>query len=87
MAVSSVGAIDSGKLANDLLEKDGLDAVFVARPFQKNPGLVWAWADELDQPVQMPNQIRWGLMGRHQKHPSKPITDFPELMEGVKFGA
>lgn len=40
MLVGSVGSITGAKLANDLLEKDDLDMVIVARPFQKNPGLV-----------------------------------------------
>ncbi|KAF2772427.1 NADH:flavin oxidoreductase/NADH oxidase [Teratosphaeria nubilosa] len=62
--VGSVGAIENAHLANDLLEKDGLDLVTVGRAFQKNPGLVFQWADELDQQVQMPNQIRWGFAGR-----------------------
>jgi 2,4-dienoyl-CoA reductase-like NADH-dependent reductase (Old Yellow Enzyme family) len=44
-------------MANDLLEKDGLDIITVGRGFQKNPGLVFAWADELKQDVQMPNQV------------------------------
>ena len=39
MRVGSVGSIDNAKLANDLLEKDGLDIVTVGRGFQKNPGL------------------------------------------------
>ena len=67
MAVGSVGSIDTAKLANDLLEKDGLDLVTVGRAFQKNPGLVFTWADELEQQVQMPNQIRWGFKGRGSK--------------------
>ena len=29
--------------------------------FQKNPGLVFTFADELGVEVQMPNQIRWGV--------------------------
>ena len=49
--------IDNAHLANDLLEKDGLDIITVGRGFQKNPGLVFAWADELGQHVQMPNQV------------------------------
>jgi hypothetical protein len=57
MAVSVVGMIDNAHLANDLLEKDGLDIITVGRGFQKNPGLVFAWADELDVHVQMPNQV------------------------------
>lgn len=57
LAVSTVGMIENAHMANDLLEKDGLDIVTVGRGFQKNPGLVFAWADELDQHVQMPNQV------------------------------
>lgn len=40
MKVGSVGTIENAHLANDLLEKDGLDIVTVGRGFQKNPGLV-----------------------------------------------
>jgi tRNA-dihydrouridine synthase len=57
MAVSVVGMIDNAHLANDLLEKDGLDIITVGRGFQKNPGLVFAWADDLNIHVQMPNQV------------------------------
>ena len=35
MKVGTVGAIDTAHLANDLLEKDGLDIVTVGRGFQK----------------------------------------------------
>lgn len=63
LLVTSVGSITEGKQANDLLN-EGLDAVFVGRMFQKNPGLVFAWADELGQEVNMPNQIRWGFSKR-----------------------
>ncbi|KAI7363341.1 NADH:flavin oxidoreductase/NADH oxidase [Hortaea werneckii] len=81
MAVGSVGGIENASLANSLLEKDGLDLVIVGRGFQKNPGLVFTWADELSQQVQMPNQIRWGFKGRGSK-PARPITEFPDLMGG-----
>lgn len=40
LLVGSVGSIDNAHIANDLLEKDGLDIVTVGRGFQKNPGLV-----------------------------------------------
>ncbi|KAH8820641.1 hypothetical protein F5884DRAFT_56983 [Xylogone sp. PMI_703] len=63
MAVGTVGAIATGTLAEDLLLQ-GLDIVAVGRFFQKNPGLVFAWADELGVTVQMPNQIRWAFAGR-----------------------
>jgi tRNA-dihydrouridine synthase len=39
MKVGTVGGIENASLANDLLEKDGLDIVTVGRGFQKNPGL------------------------------------------------
>lgn len=81
LAVSTVGMVENAHLANDLLEKDGLDMVTVGRGFLKNPGLVFAWADELHVHVQMPNQIRWGFGGRGSKVSAKPITDVPELLK------
>lgn len=57
LIVSTVGMIENAHLANELLEKDGLDLVTVGRGFQKHPGLIFAWADELDVRVQMPNQV------------------------------
>lgn len=80
LLVGSVGAIENAHLANELLEKDGLDMVTVGRGFQKNPGLVFAWADELHQQVQMPNQIRWGFAGRG-KPTGKSIFEVPEMLE------
>lgn len=63
MAVGTVGLIGTATLAEDLLEQ-GLDIVTVGRVFQKNPGLVFAWAQELGVTVQMPNQIRHAFAGR-----------------------
>lgn len=63
MLVGTVGTITSGKQANQLLE-EGLDVAIVGRMFQKNPGLVWAFADELGTQIQVANQIRWGFGGR-----------------------
>ncbi|EME49641.1 hypothetical protein DOTSEDRAFT_40817 [Dothistroma septosporum NZE10] len=79
MAVGSVGSIDNAQLANSLLEKDNLDLVVIGRGFQKNPGLVFAWADELGVNVNMPNQIRWGFGGRGKKS-GKPVTEVPDLI-------
>lgn len=62
MAVGTVGTITSGKQAQRLLE--GLDLAIVGRMFQKNPGLVWAWAEELGVNINVANQIRWGFGGR-----------------------
>lgn len=69
----TVGAITSGPQANELLE-DGLDLAIIGRAFQKNPGLVFTFADELGVEVQMPNQIRWGFGGRGKKA-GKPVTE------------
>ena len=63
VVVGTVGAITSGTQANSLLER-GLDAVLVGRMFQKNPGLVWSFADDLGIELNHANQIRWGFGGR-----------------------
>lgn len=69
LAVGTVGSITSGKQANQLLE-EGLDLAIVGRLFQKNPGLVWTFADELGVQVKVANQIGWGFGGHHS--PPKP---------------
>lgn len=81
MAVGAVGSITSGKQANQYLE-EGLDLAIVGRMFQKNPGLVFYWADELECEVQMPNQIRWAFGGRGKKQ----RTDLKEKKEKEKEG-
>ena len=63
MAVGTVGTITSGKQAQQLLE-EGLDVAIVGRMFQKNPGLVWTFAEELGVQINVANQIRWGFGGR-----------------------
>ena len=60
MFVGTVGSIRDGKLANQLLE-EGLDLAIVGRWFQKNPGVVWAFAEDLGVDVAMPSQIAWGV--------------------------
>ncbi|KAI1418903.1 hypothetical protein F5Y12DRAFT_371611 [Xylaria sp. FL1777] len=74
MAVSAVGGIRTGKLAEELLQgKDGapaLDVVMAGRWFQKNPGLVMQYADELETKVKMANQIGWSFTGRAGKKAS-----------------
>ncbi|KKY15183.1 putative nadph dehydrogenase [Phaeomoniella chlamydospora] len=66
LLVSAVGAITSGPQANALLD-EGLDAVFIGRYFQKEPGLVWRFAEELETPIKVANQIAWGFGGRAGK--------------------
>lgn len=66
LAVGTVGTITSGKQAQQLLDDEdrGLDLAIVGRMFQKNPGLVWTFAEELGVQVNVANQIRWGFGGR-----------------------
>jgi len=66
MLVGTVGSITSGKQANELLD-EGLDLAIIGRYFQKNPGMVWSFADDLDVQVHWANQIRWGFAGRGKK--------------------
>lgn len=73
MLVSSVGSIKTGELAEQLIsEADApLDLIAAGRMFQKNPGLVWAWADDIDVSIDVAHQIGWGFGGRAAKKTSK----------------
>jgi 2,4-dienoyl-CoA reductase-like NADH-dependent reductase (Old Yellow Enzyme family) len=72
LLVGSVGTMTSGKQANAILTGKGedskgdteIDLAIVGRMFQKNPGLVWTWAEELGVEINVANQIRWGFGGR-----------------------
>lgn len=66
LAVGTVGSITDGKLAQTQID-EGLDAVLVGRMFQKEPGLVWRFADELGVEIHNAAQIRWGFQGRGKK--------------------
>jgi 2,4-dienoyl-CoA reductase-like NADH-dependent reductase (Old Yellow Enzyme family) len=63
MLVGTVGMITTGVQANEILQ-GGLDIAIAGRMFQKNPGLVWTWAEELGVEINIANQIRWGFRGR-----------------------
>ncbi|KAL8651127.1 MAG: hypothetical protein Q9226_004846 [Calogaya cf. arnoldii] len=63
LLVGTVGTITNGEQANELLES-GLDLAIVGRMFQKNPGLVWTFAEDLDVEINVANQIRWGFGGK-----------------------
>ncbi|RDW75289.1 hypothetical protein BP6252_06431 [Coleophoma cylindrospora] len=68
MKVGTVGTIISGKQAEEILtEGEGLDLAICGRMFQKNPFLVWSFAEELGVHINLPNQIRWGFGGRAHK--------------------
>ncbi|KZT66250.1 FMN-linked oxidoreductase [Daedalea quercina L-15889] len=62
--VSAVGTITTGELAQSVLDEGAADAVFVGRHFQKNPGTVWAFAEELGVTITHSHQIEWGFVGR-----------------------
>ena len=38
-----------------------MDVIFVGRQFQKNPGQVWAMAEELGVEIYVAHQIEWAL--------------------------
>jgi len=80
LLVGCVGSITSGKQAEAILTGKGedskgdteVDLAIVGRMFQKNPGLVWAWAEELGVEINVANQIRWGFGGRGGKRAGAP---------------
>ncbi|KAF8918746.1 FMN-linked oxidoreductase [Mucidula mucida] len=67
LVVGAVGLITDGHIAQGVLDKGQADAVLVGRGFQKNPGLVWSFAEDLDVEVTLANQIHWGFRGRRGK--------------------
>ncbi|KAH8828857.1 hypothetical protein DL96DRAFT_1789563 [Flagelloscypha sp. PMI_526] len=64
MLVSAVGGIRNGKQAQKVLEEGHADIVSVGRLFQKNPGIVWSFADDLQVPIYTAVQIFWAFAGR-----------------------
>lgn len=73
LLVGSVGGITTGSLAEDILQRGMSDVVFVGRQFQKEPGTVLAFAEQLGVRIKIANQIEWGLHlgtgGRGRKAP------------------
>ncbi|KPI39321.1 putative NADPH dehydrogenase C23G7.10c [Cyphellophora attinorum] len=70
LLVTTVGAIKDGKIAQQQLD-EGLDAVFSGRWFQKDPDLVWTFAEDLGVDINVANQIRWAFGGRGVGGPRK----------------
>ncbi|KAL3441454.1 hypothetical protein BJX65DRAFT_322409, partial [Aspergillus insuetus] len=62
LPVSAVGGIRTGKMAEGFLN-DGLDAIMCGRWFQKSPGLVYSYAEELGVDVKMSIQYGWAFKG------------------------
>lgn len=72
--VCAVGGLGNGPLAQRLLDNGTADAIFVGRGFQKNPGLVWAMADELGVEIYNASQIEWGFRGRGKRNREQANT-------------
>lgn len=64
VAVGVVGILTDGPFANSLLEDGAADVALVGRGFQRNPALVWTWAEELGVEARVANQIGWGWKQR-----------------------
>ena len=67
LLISSVGRLEEGALAQKVLDDGHADVVFVGRMFQKNPGQVWAMADQIGVEIEAAKQIGWGFKGRAAK--------------------
>ena len=65
--VGSVGRLADGKVAEQVLQDGDSDVIFVGRMFQKNPGQVWAMAEDLEVDIHAAKQIGWGFKGRNAK--------------------
>ncbi|KAJ5336106.1 hypothetical protein MYU51_009459 [Penicillium brevicompactum] len=61
MLVAAVGMINNGNLADKILNEDDLDVILVGRAFQRDTGLAWQFAKDLDVEIAMAGQIRWGF--------------------------
>jgi 2,4-dienoyl-CoA reductase-like NADH-dependent reductase (Old Yellow Enzyme family) len=63
MLVAAVGMINKGDLADRLLQEknENLDVILVGRAFQRDTGMVWQFAKDLDVEIAMAAQIRWGF--------------------------
>ena len=74
LVVTTVGGISSGKIAQDALDSGRADVCFVGRWLQKNPGLVWQFAEELGVHIVEARQIEWGFLGRGVGRLRKPTA-------------
>ncbi|PYI24450.1 NADH-dependent flavin oxidoreductase [Aspergillus violaceofuscus CBS 115571] len=61
LLVAAVGMINNGVLAEKILYEDNLDVILVGRAFQRDTGLAWHFAKDLDVEIAMAAQIRWGF--------------------------
>ena len=61
LLVSAVGSINNGVQAEKIMEEHNIDMIRVGRAFQRDSGLAWAFAKDLDVEIAMAGQIRWGF--------------------------
>ncbi|PYI12326.1 FMN-linked oxidoreductase, partial [Aspergillus sclerotiicarbonarius CBS 121057] len=61
LRVAAVGMINNGVLADKILNEEDLDVILVGRAFQRDTGLAWHFAKDLDVEIAMAAQIRWGF--------------------------
>ena len=73
MTVSAVGGIRIAELDQQLTD-DGLDVIMCGCWSQKNPGLVYSFADDLEVDVKRANQIAWGFKGQTKKQSTKQVA-------------
>ncbi|THU84059.1 FMN-linked oxidoreductase [Dendrothele bispora CBS 962.96] len=64
LLVGTVGGIKEGFQAEKYLQEGVADVVSVGRQTQKEPGIVWRFAEELGVMIHVANQIAWGFYGR-----------------------
>ncbi|KAJ8516842.1 hypothetical protein ONZ45_g5910 [Pleurotus djamor] len=67
LIISAVGSITTGHIAQNILDLELADLVFVGKQFQKNPGSVWAFAEDLGVDINLAHQISWPVKGRGGK--------------------
>ncbi|KAJ5884765.1 hypothetical protein N7495_009275 [Penicillium taxi] len=81
LLVAAVGMINNGQLAEKVLNEEHIDVILVGRGFQRDNGLVWAFAKDLDVEIAMPGQIRWGFT------PFRAASDYimPNSMKASLF--
>ncbi|KAF9031678.1 FMN-linked oxidoreductase [Hymenopellis radicata] len=75
LLVGAVGGINDGHIAQGVLDKGQADAVLVGRAFQRHPGLVWSFAEDLGVEVVLAHQIHWGFRGRRGGKKSALVQD------------
>ena len=65
--VGAVGEINTGPIAEDVLQRGMSDVVLIARQFQRDPAVVLTYANQLGVSIKVANQIEWGMRGRGKR--------------------